>query len=148
MLSDTSNILELPTLVLSCRAPKCKCAPCQGEHSEADHPRGRHLQKLATSIGSLDTTLEPPLNQKTPPYLEYLFPICSKVGLKFFNKYIERNITFTEQKAIGLSIFAVAVFEGSGVLDACKMAAKFTGFNSEVILRWAVNVFLRFHIQH
>jgi hypothetical protein len=65
-------------------------------------------------------------------------------GKDIISKYIERNITFTEQKAIALNIFAVAVSEGYWVIDACTMAAKVTGFNSEVIRRWAVNVFLGF----
>ncbi|ORU94723.1 MAG: hypothetical protein A6F71_09525 [Cycloclasticus sp. symbiont of Poecilosclerida sp. M] len=57
------------------------------------------------------------------------------------NNYIERNTTFTIQKAIALHIFAVSVSNGSGIMTACAQASSFTHFAVEVIRRWAVDVF-------
>lgn len=45
------------------------------------------------------------------------------------------------RKAIAINIFLPAVLEGGGILAACKVAAKFTGFSDEVIRRWAKDTF-------
>ncbi len=43
-----------------------------------------------------------------------------------------------------MNIFSVAVLEASRILDACNLAAKFTGFSPRVIRRWAEAVFRDF----
>ena len=55
--------------------------------------------------------------------------------------HIERNTSFTIQKAIALRIFSVCVFNGSGIIEACEQASSVTSFSAEVIRRWAVEVF-------
>ena len=160
LLSDTSNIPEVASkrTCAAVRAPKRKCAAIAKESIQKQTrkaaPRGRHVQKLATSTALPDTTLEPenPTLEPENPTLHQVSlsnmlksrPEILHHGKDIISKYIERNITFTEQKAMALNIFAVAVSEGDGVLDACKMAAKFTGFNPEVIRRWAMDIFLDF----
>ena len=58
--------------------------------------------------------------------------------------YIERNSLFHLQKAIALNIFSVAVSDGSGIIDACNLAAKCTGFHIDAIRKWAGAVFRDF----
>ena len=58
------------------------------------------------------------------------------------NGFLERNTTFETQKAFALHIFTTAVrVDGAGILAATAEAAKYTGFSSEVLRRWAVECF-------
>ena len=58
-------------------------------------------------------------------------------GQQVLQTYVETHTTFTTQKAMALNIFAIAKDDGDGILQACSLASKFTGFNAEVIRRWA-----------
>ena len=60
-------------------------------------------------------------------------PYIFTKGKDILDKYIERNTTFAIQKAIALKIFSVAVLDGDGIVAACKLAAKLTGFSAEVV---------------
>ena len=55
--------------------------------------------------------------------------------------YIDANTTLATQKAMALNIFAVCMKEGNGIIEACAEAAKYTGFNAEVVRRWAETIF-------
>ena len=65
-------------------------------------------------------------------------------GQDIIYKYIERSGRFTLQKAMALNIFSVSVMEGSGIIQACNLASKITGFSPQVVRRWADAVFLGF----
>ncbi len=66
------------------------------------------------------------------------------VGQDLFSKYIERNSTIIQQKAVALNIFSIALSEGGRILDACQTASRFTGFSLQVIRKWAEIVFRDF----
>ena len=68
-------------------------------------------------------------------------PEVLQLGQPKLHAYIERNCAFTVQKALALNIFSISVAEGGGILEACNLAAKFTGFSPQVIRRWAEAVF-------
>ena len=55
-------------------------------------------------------------------------------GKDIIDKYIERNTSYEIQKAIALKIFSVSVLDGDGVIAACNLAAKLSGFSSEVVV--------------
>ncbi len=62
-------------------------------------------------------------------------------GMACLASYIERNTTFVIQKTIALHLLAVLLSNGERILDACKQVAVFTSISSEVIRRWAVEIF-------
>ena len=69
-------------------------------------------------------------------------PSVLDCGGECINGFLERNTTFETQKAFALHVFATAVrVDGAGILAATAEAAKYTGFSSEVIRRWAVECF-------
>ena len=69
-------------------------------------------------------------------------PDVINCGGECINGFLERNTTFETLKAFTLHIFATAVrVDGAGILAATAEAAKYTGFSSEVIRRWAVECF-------
>ena len=71
-------------------------------------------------------------------------PHVLKQGMESIKQYLERNTKFAIQKAIALHVFAVAVSDGSGIIESCKQASRITGYQSEVIRRWAVACFRDF----
>ena len=62
------------------------------------------------------------------------------------HSYIDANTTLATQKAMALNIFAVCMKEGNGIIEACAEAAKYTGFNAEVVRRWAETIFRDFFL--
>ena len=43
-----------------------------------------------------------------------------------------------------MNIFSIAILEGDGILAACRVASKFTGFSAEVIRRWACTTYVEY----
>ena len=68
-------------------------------------------------------------------------PEVMQQGLECISLYIERNTTFTQQKAVALQIFAGSVVSGSGILEACELASRCTTFAARSVRRWATEVF-------
>lgn len=62
-------------------------------------------------------------------------------GMDCIQGYIERNITYSVQKACVLRIFAGCILSGCGKLDALDLAAFCTSFSSRTIRRWAMDLF-------
>ena len=94
--------------------------------------------------------MQDPNNQDTQPHPLTLGKILKRrpellcEGQNVLGKYIERNTTYTIQKAMALNIFSVAVSEGHGILSACEMAGKCTSFTPRVIRQWAQAVYRDF----
>jgi hypothetical protein len=55
-----------------------------------------------------------------------------------------QTLNRTAVLSTALNIFSISLLEGDSVLKACDTASRFTGFNSEVVRRWAAAVFLDF----
>ena len=95
-------------------------------------PRGVSAQpEQAQPPGSLKQVL------KSRP--EILRHAHDKIG-----GYIARNTTFKLQKAMALNVFSVAMSEGSGILEACDLASKYSFFSAKTIRSWAEALFLHF----
>lgn len=71
-------------------------------------------------------------------------PEILQMGQHAIHSYIERNSPFHVQKATAMNIFSISVSEGGRIMDACNLAAKYTGFNPAVVRRWAESVFRDF----
>lgn len=126
VIAESSNIVEDAKRICATRASE------NIQEFNKRRPRGRGKHASSTLEGcSLSQALK-----SRPGMLEK--------GQQILQSYVDVNTTFVVQKAMALNIFAVSMREGSGVLDACTEAAKFTGFNAEVIRRWAEAVFRDF----
>ena len=115
--------------------PKRVCA-AKGENASAfmcmkQTPRGMHTAKTVPPPESLFQVIK-----------DRSYSVTS--GQYILNKYIERNTTYTIQKAIALNIFSIAILEGDEILAACRVASKFTGFSAEVIHRWACTTYVEY----
>ena len=65
-----------------------------------------------------------------------------KEGGRRLEQYIDKNTTLEVQKAFALVIFGQCITtDKMGVIEATRVACKFSGFSAEVIRRWATNVF-------
>lgn len=71
-------------------------------------------------------------------------PDVLQQGYDIISKFIERKTSFVVHKALALKIFSMDLLEGSGIIAACSHASKITGFNAEVIRRWAEVMFRDF----
>ena len=62
-----------------------------------------------------------------------------------FNTYIHRKkLHVSASKGHGINMFAVMVSDGHSIVDACNLAGRCTGFNPDVVRRWARAVFCDF----
>ena len=65
-----------------------------------------------------------------------------KEGGRRLEQYIDKNTTLEVQKAFALVIFGQCITtDKMGIIEATRVACKFSGFSAEVIRRWATNVF-------
>jgi len=126
ILGDSTNILGDHT--------KRTCATTAGKRIETFNTkqatRGRHA-----AVNDEASSLHQALKSR---------PQILQTGQKILQTYVDTHTTFTTQKALALNIFAIAMNDGDGILEACILASKFTGFNAEVIRRWAEAVFRDF----
>ena len=65
-------------------------------------------------------------------------------GKDIIDKYIERNTSYEIQTAIALKFFSVSVRDGDGVITVCNLAAKLSGFSSEVVRRWTWTIYVEY----
>ena len=116
---------------------KRKCATRAGERieklSKKQATRGRHA---ADSVWKDEANSLHQALKSRPQILQK--------GHQILQTYVDGHTTFTTQKALALNIFIIAMKDGDGILQACTLASKFTGFNAEVIRRWAEVVFRDF----
>ena len=112
---------------LKSKAPRGIHSP---QHSETTH----HylLRQLPDSTDSSHITLKQLLNNR---------PEILQQGLVCITQYIERNTIFAIQKACALQIFSGCVCRGTGLLEACDVAAACTTFSARTIRRWATDLF-------
>ena len=103
------------------------------ELSRRQASRGRHA-----SAGVVDNSSLLQAVKSRPHILEK--------GQQILHSYIDANTTLATQKAMALNIFAVCMKEGNGIIEACAEAAKYTGFNAEVVRRWAETIFRDFFL--
>ena len=131
VLADATNLLV--TSKRSCAVVASKTIKSL---SVRGAPRGIHTSKhVCTDFHTSGTE-----SVASSPGLSQLIrsrPNVIQEGQGIIKAYIERNSTFTIQKAVALNIFSVSVLDGSRILEACNIASKYTGFSSQVIRRWA-----------
>lgn len=89
-------------------------------------PRGNPAQGAATKHRSAD----PGYTVKSP------IAVSSNIA-NILMAYIQRNIPYEAQKAIAISVMAVAMSRWNcGVVDAANRATECCGFNAEALRRW------------
>ena len=89
-------------------------------------PRGMYSAKTPP-------TESPPATQSHPP-----------VGMHTLQTHTVRNTTFVTQKAIALQMFGACISSGMGILESCKVAGIATGFNDQVVWKWAKAIYVDF----
>ena len=65
-------------------------------------------------------------------------------GMHTLQAYTERNTTFVTQKAMSLQMFGACISSGMGILEFCKVAGIATGFNYQVVRKWAKEIYVDF----
>ena len=71
-------------------------------------------------------------------------PEIWKESLQRLQQFTESNTTFSTQKAFALQVVAGMVLAEKGFTASCSLAAQCTGFSSETIRRWAVELFANY----
>ena len=71
-------------------------------------------------------------------------PHVVKEGMHTLQAHTERNTTFVTQKAMSLQMFGACISSGMGIMESCKLAGIATGFNNQVVWKWAKEIYVDF----
>ena len=143
VISDTTNIID------SCRrSHTVKAGENIHKFFNKKSPRGVNVSSLhsveSASMQSCTARSRDGDSRCTVKQALKARPEILELGRQIIQTFIERNSPFHLQEAITLNIFSVAVSDGSGIIDACNLAAKCTGFHIDAIRKWAGAVFRDF----
>ncbi len=143
--SDISNV-TLPSKRASCHAAGKKMKDLE----KTSAPRGRHVSMSPPPASTPTESTPAPTTECTPAALNTLRNLVRNhthiitEGMHTLQTCTERNTIFSIQKATTLQVFGACVCNGMGIVESCRIAASSMGFSSEVVRRWAKEIYADF----
>lgn len=107
----------------------------------------KRIKEISRPKAPRSIHVTPPSSPTPGDTLEYTIKCCPhtiEAATEKLSALIERNLTFPLHKAMTLQFFGACIKKGMGVLESCDLVSLATGFNQQVVRKWAQSFFAEY----